>query len=197
MCRRFRSGSSSVAHSSGDEDEHQQPDRRLEKNAMRGTCTLLMIVALLPSTSGTPIKPPVPANNVFLSGGGQIANAQHQDAGLFKHGFLTPPLEEHITGLSLLPLLLLGNGLTVRSKQLTHFSEGRISTDVLLSEMERFPWNLYLWLLLAGILVFLVQGALFIRLRSEARRRRVADRAARRSGEFEHLLSETASRLAE
>src|SRR5262249_48783829 len=157
MCRRFRSGSSSVAHSSGDEDEHQQPDRRLEKNAMRGTCTLLMIVALLPSTSsGTQIKPPLPADNVFLSGGGQIANAQRQDASLFKHGFLTPPLEEHITGLSLLPLLLLGNGLTVRSKQFTHFSEGRISTDVLLSEMERFPWNLYLWLLLAGILLFLL-----------------------------------------
>src|SRR5262249_44298890 len=55
----------------------------------------------------------------------------------------------------------------------------------------------YAWLLLTGVFVLLMQGALYARLRNEARRRRVADRAAKRSGEFEHLLSETASRLAE
>src|SRR5262249_14489243 len=81
--------------------------------------------------------------------------------------------------------------------ELTHIPRGRISAHILLTDIEGFPWNPYAWLLLTGVFVLLMQGALYARLRNEARRRRVADRAAKRSGEFEHLLSETASRLAE
>jgi len=156
-----------------------------------------MIVALLPGAFfGTPVKPPS-ANIVLLSGGLGSAEARAQNAASVKYRLLKRLLDECVPGLCMSPPMLLRSGFTGRRKEITHIPQGRISAEVLLNDIGGFPWNPYVWLLAAGAFVLLMQGALFARLRNEARRRRVADRAAKRSGEFEHLLSETASRLAE
>jgi PAS domain S-box-containing protein len=158
-----------------------------------------MIAVLLPSGFfGMPPKLPVLAS-VLPEPEAQGVDVQAQDASLSKSRFLKRPVEEYVVLLRTVPgMLPLRSGIRAgRPKQLAYIPEGRISADFLLVDTEGFPWKPYEWLILAGIFVFLVQGALFLRLRNEARRRKIADRAARRLGEFERLLSQTASRLAE
>src|SRR5262245_54185608 len=166
---------------------------------MRGTCTLLMIVALLPSAfSGKSARSEIQAGIALISPRGrEITHAGAPAPAVSCHRFLKHPLGKYIAGLCAVPpTLLLRRGKTGQLKPLTYIPEGRISADILRGEMAAFPLNFYKWLILAGLLVFLVQAGMFVRWRNEARRRRAADRSARRSGEFEQLLSETASRLA-
>ena len=167
---------------------------------MRGTCTLLMIVALLPSAfSGKSAKSATQAGIFLLSpGGGGITDAQAPAAAFSSHRFRKHPLGKYLAGLCAVPpMLLLRRGNTGPLKKLPYISEGKVSTDISWADRAAFPGNFYKWLILPGLLVFLVQAGMFVRWRNEARRRRAADRAARRSGEFEQLLSETSLRLAD
>jgi len=75
-------------------------------------------------------------------------------------------------------------------------TEGCITSGILLVNAGESLWNRCQWYVLAGMVILILQGVSYVLLAREARRRKVADRAARRRYEFHRLLSEMTARLA-
>jgi PAS domain S-box-containing protein len=168
---------------------------------MRRTCAVLMIVALVPTQLfSMALRPQQEQWQTF---------AARVDDGQIQRTLGSMPLAlEHIrldyvdglrSGRSVpeivkRPITLGVNWLQLRG---WFISEGRVPAGALLIHSGRTLWSLYRWYVLAAMLILVLQAALVMLLRMEARRRKAADRAGRRRREFERLFSEITARLAE
>jgi PAS domain S-box-containing protein len=82
-----------------------------------------------------------------------------------------------------------------RQLQRWHIPESRLPKGTALLFAAPSLWQSYRWYILGAIVILLLQALLIATLLVEARRRAAAERAVKRSLEFETLISETSARF--